>query len=108
MAHWCFHRVIYTYQVRFRYSWWDATTTILSLIGHTLLTLKVIHCWIFWIVSDALKAYLQYQQGIPYHSLLHVMYLSLAVLGYYRWKKILANDALAHPVTPESGKYQPN
>ncbi len=68
--------------------YWDACTTILSLIAQGLLCLKYIHCWILWFVVDALMASLQLYKGIPFHSAIHWSYLILAVMGYIRWRKI--------------------
>lgn len=68
--------------------YWDATVTILSLIAQILLCLKFIHCWVVWFVADALIALLQWYKGIPFHSILHWIYLGMAVTGYYRWHKL--------------------
>ncbi len=69
--------------------YWDATTTVLSLIAQGLLCLKIIHCWILWFIVDALMASVQLYKGIPFHSALHWSYLVLAIMGYYRWRKIV-------------------
>jgi nicotinamide mononucleotide transporter len=76
--------------------YWDAITTILSLIAQALLCLKIIHCWILWFVVDALMAAMQLYKGIPFHSAIHWSYLVLAVMGYVHWRKIYRN---------ENGKY---
>ncbi len=68
--------------------YWDATTTILSLIAQWLLCIKIIHCWILWFVVDALVALLQLYKGLPFHSAVHWLYLIMAVVGYYRWRKL--------------------
>jgi nicotinamide mononucleotide transporter len=72
--------------------YWDATTTVLSLIAQGLLCLKYIHCWILWFFVDALMASLQLYKGIPFHSAIHWSYLILAVLGYVRWRKIYQHE----------------
>src|SRR5262249_54177869 len=66
--------------------YWDASTTILSLIAQWLLCIKIIHCWILWFIVDALIAILQFYKGLPFHSALHWLYLFMAVVGYYRWR----------------------
>lgn len=68
--------------------YWDATTTILSLIAQWLLCIKIIHCWILWFVVDVLVALLQFYKGLPFHSAVHWLYLIMAVVGYYRWRKL--------------------
>ncbi len=70
--------------------YWDASTTILCLIAQWLLCRKVIHCWILWFVVDAMVAVLQFHKGMPFHSAVHWLYLVMAVVGYYRWRKLFA------------------
>lgn len=76
--------------------YWDATTTVLSLMAQWLLCLKILHCWILWFIVDALTALLQLYKGIPFHSAIHWLYLIMAVLGYYRWKKLYQDQ---YPIT---------
>lgn len=68
--------------------YWDATSTVLSLLAQWMLCLKIIHCWFLWFIVDAMIASMQYYKGIPFHSAVHWIYLSMAVLGYWKWKKI--------------------
>ncbi|MCS5710018.1 nicotinamide riboside transporter PnuC [Candidatus Berkiella aquae] len=68
--------------------YWDASTTILSLIAQWLLCIKIIHCWILWFIVDVLVALLQLYKGLPFHSAVHWLYLIMAVVGYYRWRKL--------------------
>jgi nicotinamide mononucleotide transporter len=68
--------------------YWDATTTVLSLIAQWLLCLKIIHCWLLWFVVDAMVAIVQLYKGIPFHSAIHWLYLIMAVMGYWRWRQL--------------------
>ncbi len=68
---------------------WDATSTVLSLLAQWMLCLKIIHCWILWFIVDVMIACIQYYKGIPCHSVVHWIYLGMAVVGYYRWKKLV-------------------
>jgi len=80
-----------TYLITFTDSnvpYWDAVSTVLSLLAQWLLCLKVIHCWFLWFIVDAMVAALQYYKGIPFHSALHWLYLGMAVLGYWRWREM--------------------
>lgn len=79
--------------------YWDATTTVLSLIAQWLLCMKIIHCWILWFIVDALVALLQLYKGIPFHSAVHWVYLIMAVMGYYRWRKLYAFQEMPKPIT---------
>lgn len=79
--------------------YWDATTTILSLIAQWLLCMKIIHCWILWFIVDVLVALLQLYKGIPFHSAVHWLYLIMAVVGYYRWRKLYVFQETPKPIT---------
>ena len=72
--------------------YWDATTTILSLLAQWLLCLKIIHCWYLWFFVDAMVAGLQWYKGIPFHSAIHASYILLAILGYWRWRGLARNS----------------
>lgn len=77
--------------------YWDATTTVLSLIAQWLLCIKIIHCWILWFIVDALVALLQLYKGLPFHSAVHWLYLIMAVVGYYRWRKLFTFQQALNP-----------
>ncbi len=66
----------------------DATTAVLSLIGQWLMCRKIISTWIIWFVVDAMLALIYIQKGLPFHTLLMLVYLSMAVAGYLRWAKL--------------------
>lgn len=73
--------------------YWDAISTVLSLLAQWLLCLRVLHCWILWFIVDAMIAGLQFYKGIPFHSALHFIYLGMAVWGFWRWRQIyISND----------------
>lgn len=76
--------------------YWDATTTVLSLLAQYLLCIKAIQCWILWFAVDAMVALLHLYKGIPFHSLVKWMYLGLAVLGYCRWRRLYRTGLLNH------------
>ncbi|MGE3317869.1 MAG: nicotinamide riboside transporter PnuC [Candidatus Berkiella sp.] len=76
--------------------YWDATTTVLSLIAQWLLCRKIIHCWILWFIVDALVALLQLYKGMPFHSAVHWLYLFMAVVGYYRWRQLFVQQNSSH------------
>lgn len=69
---------------------WDAVTTVLSLFAQGLMIYKLLLCWMLWFVVDLMIAILQWQQGMPFHSIVTFLYLGLAVSGYINWKKHLS------------------
>lgn len=73
--------------------YWDASTTVLCLFAQAMMIYRIIQCWMIWFVVDAMIVILQWQQGMPFHSIVTFIYLGLAILGFLRWKK-----DLLHPV----------
>lgn len=69
--------------------WWDATTTVLSLIAQLLICRKIVQCWILWFVVDSLFIGIYLYKGIPVHALLNFIYLGMAVYGYFHWRQFL-------------------
>lgn len=66
---------------------WDAVTTIICLAAQCLMIYRVLFCWILWFIGDGLVAYLQWDQGMPFHSIVTLVYLGLACMGYLNWRK---------------------
>ncbi|UII28541.1 nicotinamide riboside transporter PnuC [Fulvivirga maritima] len=67
--------------------YWDSTTTILSLAGMWLTTIKRIDNWYYWFVVDVLCTVIYFYKGIQLYALLYCVYIGLAVSGYLVWKK---------------------
>ncbi len=74
----------------------DATTTVLSLIAQWLICKKYIQCWFLWFIVDALYVGLYFYKGIPAHSVLLVVYLGMAVVGFMRWKKLYSSHLVCY------------
>jgi len=66
-------------------AWADALTTSLSLLGEWLICRKIIETWFIWAMVDSIYVGLYWHQDLPFHALLMVLYLIVAVAGYYRW-----------------------
>ena len=82
--------------------YWDATTTVLSLVAQWLICKKIIECWIMWFIVDALYVGLYIYKGIPAHSVLLIIYLGLAVAGYIRWYRLMKKESnYSDPVIPD-------
>lgn len=41
--------------------------------------------WVYWIVVDAVSMYLYFTQGLVVASLLYVLYLGIATVGFFNW-----------------------
>lgn len=73
----------------------DATTTILSLIAQWLICRKILQCWALWFVIDAMYSGLYFYKGIPAHGILNIIYLGMAVAGYWRWRQQLTQELVS-------------
>ena len=69
----------------------DASTTVLSIIGQALVCRKIIDTWAVWFTVDVLYVYLYFHKGIPFHGFMALIYLIMAILGWYRWSQIHSN-----------------
>ena len=86
------HAAIYFVLVRFTDSsvpFWDAMTTAMSMVAMWLLSRKYIEQWLVWLVVDAVTVVLYIYKGIPFTAGLYMLYTSLAVVGYLRWRKMM-------------------
>ena len=67
----------------------DSFTNALSIVGMWALARKYLEQWLFWMVVDAVCTVLYVQKGIPFKAGLYGLYVVIAVMGYYKWKKML-------------------
>ncbi len=71
----------------------DAFTNALSFVGLWALAKKYIEQWFFWIIVDAICCYLYIIKGIPFKAFLYGLYVVIAVAGYFKWKKLAAQES---------------
>lgn len=69
----------------------DAATTALSLVAQWLMCRKVILTWVLWFITDTIYVYLYYIKELPFHALLVLIYLGLALIGYFSWRQRLVS-----------------
>lgn len=65
----------------------DALTASLSLVAQWLMCHKIISTWILWFITDALFAIIYLQKNLPFHALLMLIYMGMAIIGYLCWTK---------------------
>ncbi len=70
----------------------DSFTNALSFVGLWALARKYMEQWFFWIVVDVVCCMLYIQKGIPFKAGLYGLYVIIAVAGYYKWKKMAAQE----------------
>ena len=67
--------------------YWDNTTSMLSLLAMWLQSRKKIESWMLWLVIDVLSVGIYFYKEIYFYSLLYIVYIGMAVMGYLAWKK---------------------
>lgn len=65
----------------------DALTTIFSIVATFLTVYKKLENWLYWIVTDAIYIYLYTSRGALIFAFLMVVYLVIAGVGYFSWRK---------------------
>jgi len=63
-----------------------------SVLATVMVTRKVLENWLYWIVLDSAAAVLYWSQGLQATAVLFVVYVVIAVRGYFEWRADLARD----------------
>lgn len=77
--------------------YWDATTTVLSLIAQYLMARKVLESWLLWITVDVLSIGIYTVKDLHPTAVLYGVFLVLATLGFFAWKKDLTQSQAQAP-----------
>lgn len=72
--------------------YWDATTTIFSLIAQFLMTRKLIDNWFFWIFVDTLCVFIYIYKGMNMYAFLYGIFDLMAIAGAIEWYKVMKNN----------------
>jgi nicotinamide mononucleotide transporter len=67
----------------------DAATTTISLIAQWLMARKYLENWLVWIFVNIIYVGMYYYNQIYLTSFLYVIFLGLATMGYFNWRKSL-------------------
>jgi nicotinamide mononucleotide transporter len=67
--------------------YWDATTTVLSLVAQYLMARKKLESWLFWIAVDVLSIGIYAVKGLYPTMLLYSVFLLMAIAGWFAWRK---------------------
>lgn len=70
----------------------DALTTVMSLVAMWLMVRKRIESWVFWIIVDLISIWLYFVKGVLFVSLLYVVLLALAIVGFIGWTRARTSD----------------
>ena len=67
--------------------YWDASTTVLSLIAQWLLGRKLLEAWPFWVVVDVLSIGIYAYKELHVTAALYAIFLGMAVTGWWAWRR---------------------
>ncbi|MBR3551034.1 MAG: nicotinamide mononucleotide transporter, partial [Bacteroidales bacterium] len=65
----------------------DAFTTSLSIVAMWMLAQKYLEQWLLWIVINIISTALYFWKGLYFTGILFIVYVIVAILGYFRWKR---------------------
>ena len=68
----------------------DSFTTALSIVGIWALAHKYLEQWFIWIAVDVVTCVLYFYKDIPFKAGLYALYVVIAVMGYFKWKREMA------------------
>ena len=80
----------------------DAFTTALSIVGIWALARKYLEQWFIWIVVDVVTCILYYYKDIPFKASLYALYVVIAVFGYFKWRRLMAQEASTPTSSPSA------
>ena len=74
---------------------WDALTTVLSLIAQFMLTRKLFENWFVWITADVIYVGLYIYKDLYLTSILYAIFLAMCVAGAIQWRRALQHVSVA-------------
>jgi nicotinamide mononucleotide transporter len=69
----------------------DSFTTALSIVGIWALAHKYLEQWFIWIAVDVVTCVLYFYKDIPFKASLYALYVIIAILGYRKWRSMMAS-----------------
>lgn len=69
----------------------DSFTTALSIVGIWALAHKYLEQWFIWIAVDVVTCVLYFYKDIPFKASLYALYVLIAILGYRKWRQMIAD-----------------
>lgn len=70
----------------------DAFTTIFALIATLMVVKKQLENWLIWIVVDTVACGMYFYKELYFTAILFFIYTIIAIVGYYKWKRLLENN----------------
>ena len=79
----------------------DAGTTTTSLIAQWMMTRKLLENWVLWTIVDVVYIGMFIYKGLYLTAFNYAVYLVLAIMGFFAWKKSLRQVRLKPDTTTE-------
>jgi nicotinamide mononucleotide transporter len=76
---------------------WDALTTVLSLIAQYMLTRKFFENWLVWLAVDVIYVGLYAVKGLPLTAVLYALFFAMCIAGLLQWRAAMREQATAVP-----------
>ena len=74
----------------------DTFTTVFAVFATYLVTQKVLENWLYWVVIDAVSIYLYIEKGLIPTTVLFIIYVVIALYGYFKWLAIYRRSKVEH------------
>ncbi len=71
------------------FPYWDAVTTVSSIVATILLSRKLIETWILWIIVDVVSIMIYLSKGIHLVAIEYFVFLVICVAGFVNWGRKL-------------------
>lgn len=71
----------------------DSITTAISIVAQLLLARRYLENWYLWFVTDAIYVVLYSSKGLPFHAVMMMIFLGLALDGARRWSRLMHRAA---------------
>jgi len=65
----------------------DSFTTVASFVAMWMSARKYLESWILWLIIDVIQVGLYIVKGIEAYALLYLIYLFMAVYGWFAWRR---------------------
>lgn len=69
------------------FPYWDALTTVLSVVAQCLLAKRYVQTWIVWIAVDVLAIGLYWTKDLGPTAALYCVFLGMAIAGHFSWRR---------------------
>ncbi len=76
------------------FPYFDAFTTVASLVAQYLMARKKLENWLIWIIVDVAAIQIYYLKGLYVTSFLFVVYLLLSIKGWVDWKRAMSSSVV--------------